>query len=604
MNYTTLQIKRNSTLYSSRTAAVTALINQLKVANAGEPIIAIYDTDDVAGTGIKVLLGISTGKGTTYDGSETTAQYQIFEGCTLNDSKTDIAVPETVAAAITAAKNEILGGASETYNTLGKVETIIKGITGEGGSVQNQIAAELAKLDNTVANNEEGKQITVTVTQTDGKLTAVAVEAAKFALSSELSAETKARTTAISAMTLDTVGGDGKFVKSVSQANGIVTAAEANLNAAAVAATDIVGTDATVGVTGKTVEAQISDLAKTIKTVNTAANAEYKIEEVTEGLAANVLKSYKLTKNGTTVGSTIDIPKDGQLKNVEVTNNDKGENQVITFTYSLGDGTEDKVVSIDLSKAIFESEMGNGLEMTEHNISIKLAEGSEDYLSVDENGLKLSGVKTAIDTAVNTTLTVTPSGTGNVITDVTKTDNTITVTKGNVSADQVTTTAIASANDTVAVDGTDVKTQITNLAKAVKTAENTAATAINGLEYTDPNATAGTYVTKVTQSNGKIAVTHEELKASAVKLETVTADEKSMTAANVQAGIAELFTNMLANEKTSAEAINKLAELAGFTNTDGTLSLSDIGGVFTGAASLVEALTKIKDMNVIDCGTY
>ena len=71
------------------------------------------------------------------------------------------------------------------------------------------------------------------------------------------------------------------------------------------------------------------------------------------------------------------------------------------YVYTLADGTE-KTVYVDMSKLVDQAEVEKGIQAIDGKLSIKLAEGNEaGFLTVDANGLKLSGVQTAIDTAKN-----------------------------------------------------------------------------------------------------------------------------------------------------------------------------------------------------------
>lgn len=264
-----------------------------------------------------------------------------------------------ITTAVDNAKTELKGGASADYDTLGKLEGKIK---------------------------DEAARATAAETELSGK---------------------------IGAMDLAKVGGTGKFVQSVSQSDGQVAAEAADLTAAAVAATAIEGSGSTVEVAGTTVAEQIQSLGQTLKTVEGNA-AHYKVAKLTEGEVkalsdgANVREAYKVvswtgdeaTAHPTQVGETIKIYKDAALLSVTTENGPVGENTVIKFTYSLANGTQEKV-SVDLGKAIFESEMGNGMQVVDSKIAIKLDAANENaFLTVGEGGLKLSGVQDAINTAV------------------------------------------------------------------------------------------------------------------------------------------------------------------------------------------------------------
>ena len=79
---------------------------------------------------------------------------------------------------------------------------------------------------------------------------------------------------------------------------------------------------------------------------------------------------------------------------VESTNYDT-TTKILTIKFSNGD-----VVEINLAELIDENEFGDGLQVKDGIISVLLDESGETYLSVSENGIKLSGVDSAIETAV------------------------------------------------------------------------------------------------------------------------------------------------------------------------------------------------------------
>ena len=131
-------------------------------------------------------------------------------------------------------------------------------------------------------------------------------------------------------------------------------------------------------------------------------------EEVTALADANVKEAYKVVsvnKEGTktTVGDIIKIYKDSSLKSIDyVKVDDKSKKgQFLKYVYTLADGTE-KTVYVDMSELVDQAEVEKGIQAINGKLSIKLAEGNEaNFLTVDANGLKLSGVQTAIDTAKN-----------------------------------------------------------------------------------------------------------------------------------------------------------------------------------------------------------
>ena len=215
------------------------------------------------------------------------------------------------------------------------------------------------------------------------------------------------RVAAINGLNADIKGGAGKFIQSVQEDKGVITAVEADLTAAAVAYDK---TDDKVIAKATDVSAAIKELDSKVA-ANKDAELTYKTvkltaEEITVIADANVKEAYKVVsvdKAGkeTTVGDIIKIYKDSALVSIEYTevNDKKQKGQFLKYVYTLADGTE-KTVYVDMSELVDQAEVKNGIQAVDGKLSIKIAEGNEaDFLTVDANGLKLSGVKTAIDTA-------------------------------------------------------------------------------------------------------------------------------------------------------------------------------------------------------------
>ena len=217
------------------------------------------------------------------------------------------------------------------------------------------------------------------------------------------------RIAAINGLNAEIKGGAGKFIQSVKEDKGIITAVEADLTAAAVA----------YDKTADKVIAKATDVSAAIKELDAkvAANKDaeltYKTVKLTDGEVeslgdVNVKEAYKVVsvnKEGTqtTVGDIIKIYKDSSLVSIDYTGtNDNGKKgQFLKYVYALADGTE-KTVYVDMSKLVDQAEVEKGIQAIDGKLSIKLAEGNEaNFLTVDANGLKLSGVQTAIDTAKN-----------------------------------------------------------------------------------------------------------------------------------------------------------------------------------------------------------
>lgn len=106
---------------------------------------------------------------------------------------------------------------------------------------------------------------------------------------------------------------------------------------------------------------------------------------------------------------TIDVPKDTSIKTVELADTNAtvdingniipgsplGET-ALSIVYILVDQSY-KIVNINLSKFIEEAEFKDGLQVTDHKVSVKLDTSTEPYISVSSDGIKLSGIKDTVD---------------------------------------------------------------------------------------------------------------------------------------------------------------------------------------------------------------
>lgn len=92
----------------------------------------------------------------------------------------------------------------------------------------------------------------------------------------------------------------------------------------------------------------------------------------------------------------------------------------------------------------------------------------------------------------------------------------LTIKETELTAAGVAATPITAGDETVAVDGDKVSTQIASLAKSIKAAAKTADDAIKALDVTD-TAVDGKYVSAVSETDGKITVTRADLPTLSVK---------------------------------------------------------------------------------------
>ena len=181
--------------------------------------------------------------------------------------------------------------------------------------------------------------------------------------------------------------------------DGIAEGAQVNvLEGVQVDGVDLIVTDKKVNIDLNTplssIKSDIGNLKTTVGKLQSDAQT-YSITKVTEGISdTNVKEQYKLVdKDGVAVGSPINIYKDSSLKGVALVD------QELQFTYILADGSEN-TVGVDVSKFLAESEFSDGLQVINHIVSVKKDSTSEDFLTVGADGIKVSGVNTAITNAV------------------------------------------------------------------------------------------------------------------------------------------------------------------------------------------------------------
>ena len=119
----------------------------------------------------------------------------------------------------------------------------------------------------------------------------------------------------------------------------------------------------------------------------------------------NGTKKINLTGKSNAVIATIDATdfiKDGMVQSVEL----EGNNLVITFNTDAGA----EPISVDLSKFLDVYTAGNGIAIAGKSIAAKVDPATESFLTVGDNGLKISGVHAEITSAISQALTWTEVG--------------------------------------------------------------------------------------------------------------------------------------------------------------------------------------------------
>lgn len=372
-----IHLFRNGIVLENRDKAVAKLkefINGDKYDNLdGVAILARYNSTS---NGVQTLVGF------------------VYGGDTSNNNKS-----------ITIFDNE--GSKSDTNTEIGKLrtelETQIQNTLTSANTYTNEEIAKLDVTDSPVDNN-----FVTSVSESDGKIT---VQRAAVASPTKTVSVTKAD------------GGGVNFDVNIDGKTIVKDAESGVISVASTALTQYVGENAVTVSSADT---------RNNKTVRLKINSGDKVlSQDTDGLSTTLSIAYdsstrklQLKGKGGNLINDIDATafvKDGMLNDTAVFTA-SATTQSITFSgssnthkysgltsnhhylafefkISSGESSSYNYEILDATSIIDVYKKGNGLELTDHTFSVKLAQGSENFLKVDGDGVKLSGVKAAIDAA-------------------------------------------------------------------------------------------------------------------------------------------------------------------------------------------------------------
>ena len=103
---------------------------------------------------------------------------------------------------------------------------------------------------------------------------------------------------------------------------------------------------------------------------------------------------YRLIVDGNEAG-TLNIPEDQFLKSVDYNSTSKE----ITFVFKTSEG--EKTTKINVSDLVDTYVAGNGLKLEDNKFSVVINEDSESYLQLTAEGLKVTGINTALASKAN-----------------------------------------------------------------------------------------------------------------------------------------------------------------------------------------------------------
>ena len=307
---------------------------------------------------------------------------------------------ETTAQALTKLNDRVntlegsMGDGSVADQITNAVDALANGAVADNADAITGINIKIAAMDATVESTD-GTHVAVKVSEVDGVITAVNVTETDIA-----SAQ------ALSDLEAEVSENEEVTAQALTRLNDRVNVLESSVGETPV--TDQIADAISQEVTDRNTAIQnakndllgdagadyntLGKLEDKIQAVETAAKS-YTMVAVT-GQGENVREAYQLqqTMNGATtnVGEIIKIYKDSSLKSVAL------DGQTLNFTYILADGSE-STVGVDVSAFLAESEFGNGLQVVDHVVSVKVDATSESYLTVGADGIKLAGVQEIAD---------------------------------------------------------------------------------------------------------------------------------------------------------------------------------------------------------------
>lgn len=311
------------------------------------------------------------------------------------------------------------------------------------------------------------------------------------------------------------------------------------------------------GLTATDAQSAFKELKDSINAVGGAAKS-YTIVKVTEGLDTNVKEQYKLQEivgeKRDFVGAPIDIYKDSSLESVAL------DGQTLNFTYILADGTK-STVGVDVSTFLAESEFKDGLQVTNHVVSVKIDPNSEKdsqaepaaFLTVSADGIKISGIKDEINRKIAALDVVGTVEEGKYVSSVSETNGIVSTTKANVS--DAVLNDYAKGTDATAILKTDsLKVALGKLENQVDKAKAAATTKVE-----KNNAATHLTLTSSTAADGSTTYTIGESDiASKTALDAEIAARKGVDGQNGQTYAANGGTNYISDATSLNDADVKL----------------------------------------------
>lgn len=438
-----------------------------------------------------------------------------------------------------------------------------------------EIAAEIDAMDKT-ASAEDGKVVT-TVSETDG----VVSETKANVKDLQLGGYSKDTTATGDIASSDTI--NAALSKLENKAAAITIAnADGSINV-------------TTGASGTDINVNIKNGEKVIKLDGEGGGlyTNLNVVKLTEDLPATVKERYELRdSDNVKIGESIDIAKDSHIVSITYISDPSDVHyQNLEYQYIDASGNT-QTEYVDVSSLVLEAEFASGVTVTNHIAHGVVDPTSETFLTVGTDGFKLSGVQSAINTAIEgLNVTDDTAVAGQYVAAIEETNGIVAVkTRANVS--EAVLNNYSKGSDSGDVVSTDtVNAAISKLENQIDAAEEAAKAAATVIASGSSADTAEHLEIVTTEDETTHAKTYTfDLKDIASQTDLTELSGKTVTAiTSDNSSITATIDGAVGNKSYNIETDASKIKMTGFTSTD---ALSGI----TSSSSITEAFKEVDNV--------
>lgn len=487
----TILFLRNASLYGSKEAALAAIKGVNHV--AGQPVVALYGSEG----SVKMIFAIGTEAGKCNilaNDSDLSELAGLVSGL-----RTDLGTSDNKGAAfdriatLEGQVGSLLGGDDSVESQINAAIEALKGTGFEAGTLA-ALEDEVGKNTAAIAllnDKDVSKEGSIAKAIADSAAaTKAAYEAADAGLKSDLEEyanQAKADAIAAAKGIVEglAVSESGKYVSKIEKDGDKLKATLKQIEASEVAIAD-----ANEHFAATTVEAALEELYS-------QAGAGSKVtmkSEAGEGDIATIYTFYQGGEDADHKIGEINIGKEMFIKEGEVFYKE-GSN--VPYLKLVLNDTAETVLEIDLTKVMDVYEPGNGINVVDNVISIKKASDDEGFLVVDENGIAIKGVLSAISTAKDEAIAAAKTETEKQVEAAKKTIDDYTVNSKKISENPV-----LDGDDIEYSTGVTVNAKIDEVVKAVAAASTVIETKADGhVRVSEQTAADGHKIYTITEED-------------------------------------------------------------------------------------------------------